>query len=147
MGQLYEKLVGLNLLITLGKEEDLVSVFTFCFHLIGERCAKIFQSFTVFPAVEQNFIHNNEQFSCPISIELATKILVSVESYIVLENGFEEVEKCTLTSISFLRNHQKNGELLHGLEIEQLQIIHTQLVLFPEDVPYKGFNVRKLSLF
>ena len=64
-----------------------------------------------------------------------------------LENGFEEVEKCTLTSISFLRNHQKNGELLHGLEIEQLQIIHTQLVLFPEDVPYKGFNVRKLSLF
>ena len=28
-----------------------------------------------------------------------------------------------------------------------MQVIHAQLVLFPEDVSYQGFNVRKLSFF
>ena len=37
----------------LGKEGDFVSVFALSFHLIGKRCAEIFQSFTVFPAIEQ----------------------------------------------------------------------------------------------
>ena len=32
-------------------------------------------------------------------------------------------------------------KFLHGLEIEQLQVIHAQLVLFPEDLPYQGFDV------
>ena len=85
----------------LGKEGDFVSVFAFCFHLIGKRCAEILQSFTVFLAIEQYLVHHNKQFTCPIRIELTAEVFVGVESYVVLEYGFEEIEERTLTCIAF----------------------------------------------
>ena len=43
----------------LGEESNLRSVFAFGFHLVGESGAQVFQPFAVFPAVEQNFVHDD----------------------------------------------------------------------------------------
>ena len=82
------------------KEGDFVSVFALSFHLIGKRCAEIFQSFTVFPAIEQYLVHHNKQFTCPIGIELTSEVFVGIERNIVLKDRFKEIEECTLTCIA-----------------------------------------------
>ena len=36
---------------------------------------------------------------------------------------------------------------MYGLQIEQLQIVHSQLILLPEDVPYQRLDMREVPLF
>lgn len=35
---------------------------------------------------------------------------------------------------------------MNGLQVEQLQVVHSQLVLFPEDVPYQRLDRGKITL-
>ena len=85
----------------LGEETYFVTVFAFGFHLIGQCSTEVLQPFTVLPAVEQYFIHHDEQFPCPIGIELAAEVLVGIESDIVLKHSFQEVQECTLARVAF----------------------------------------------
>ena len=54
-------------------------------------------------AIEQHFINHNKEFASPIGIELTAEILVGVECYIVLKEGFQKIEECALACIAFLR--------------------------------------------
>ena len=49
-----------------GEECNLVTVFAFGFHLVGERGAEILQPLAVFPAVEQHLVHEDKQLACPV---------------------------------------------------------------------------------
>ena len=52
--------------------------------------------------LEQYLINHDKQFAGPIGIELTAEILVGVECYIVLKEGFQKIKKCTLARIAFL---------------------------------------------
>ena len=118
----------------LGKERYLVTVFAFGFHLVGERGAEVLQPFTVLPTVEQHLVHHDKELASPIGIELAAEIFVGVECYIVLEDGFQKIQECTLSCVAFFRYQQQDGQFLYGEQIEQLDIVQSQFVLFPEDM-------------
>ena len=125
-----------------GEECNLVTVFAFGFHLVGKCGAEVLQPLAVLPAVEQYLVHHDEQFSCPVGIELAAEILVGVESHIVLKKGFQKVQEGAFARVAFFRHQQQDRQLLNRLQVEQLQIVHPQLVLFPEDVPYQRLDMR-----
>ena len=125
-----------------GEERNLVTVFAFGFYLVGKCGAEVFQPFAVLPAVEQHLIHHDEQFASPIGIELAAEVLVGVKSYIVLKEEFQKVQECAFARVAFFRYQQQDRQLLNRLQVEQLQIVHPQLVLFPEDVPYQRLDMR-----
>ena len=78
--------------------------------------------------------HHDEQFASPIGIEPASEVLVGVKSYIVLKEEFQKVQECAFACVAFFRYQQQDRQLLNRLQVEQLQIVHPQLVLFPEDV-------------
>ena len=116
-----------------GEERNLVTVFAFGFHLIGKCGAEVLQPLAILPAVEQHLIHHDKQLASPVGIELAAEILVGVESHIVLKKGFQKVQEGAFARVAF-RHQQQDRQLLNRLQVEQLQIVHPQLVLFPEDV-------------
>ncbi len=74
------------------------------------------------------------------------EVVVGVEGNIVLEDCFQKVQERTLARIAFLRHQQQYGQLLDRSHVEQLQIVHAQLVLFAEDVPHKRLDVRERPL-
>ena len=125
-----------------GEERNLVTVFAFGFHLIGKCGAEVLQPFAILPAVEQHLIHHDKQLASPVGIELAAEILVGVESHIVLKKGFQKVQEGAFARVAFFRHQQQDRQLLNRLQVEQLQIVHPQLVLFPEDVPYQRLDMR-----
>ena len=118
----------------LGEETYFVTVFAFGFHLIGQCSTEVLQPFTVLPAVEQYFIHHDEQFPCPIGIELAAEVLVGIERHIVFKDGFQEVEERAFARVPFFGHEQQDRKFLNRIKVEQLQVVHAQLVLLPEDV-------------
>ena len=77
----------------LGKESYLVAVFAFGFHLVEECGAQVLQPLAVLPAAQKHLVHHDKKFPCPVGIELAAEILVGVESHVVLEQGFQKVQK------------------------------------------------------
>ena len=125
-----------------GEERNLVTVFAFGFHLIGKCGAEVLQPLAILPAVEQHLIHHDKQLASPVGIELAAEILVGVESHIVLKKGFQKVQEGAFACVAFFRYQQQDRQLLNRLQVEQLQIVHPQLVLFPEDVPYQRLDMR-----
>ena len=62
------------------------------------------------------------------------EILVGVEGDVVLEHGLQEIQEGRLAGIAFLGYQEKDGQFLDWLEVKQLQIIKSQLVLFLEYV-------------
>ena len=125
-----------------GEERNLVTVFAFGFHLIGKCGAEVLQPLAILPAVEQHLIHHDKQLASPVGIELAAEILVGVESHIVLKKGFQKVQEGAFARVAFFRHQQQDRQLLNRLQVKQLQIVHPQLVLFPEDVPYQRLDMR-----
>ena len=83
--------------------------------------------------VEQHLVHDNEQLSGPIGIELAPEILVG-ECHVIPEYGFQEIKERTLARVPLFRYQQEYGEFLQRLQEQQLQIVQSQIVLFPENV-------------
>ena len=73
-------------------------------------------------------------FPCPIGIELAAEVLVGVERHVVLENGFQEVEERAFARVPFFGHEQQDRKFLNRIKVEQLHVVHAQLVLFSEDM-------------
>ena len=132
----------LPILLLVSEERNLVTVFAFGFHLIGKCGAEVLQPLAILPAVEQHLIHHDKELASPVGIELAAEILVGVESHIVLKKGFQKVQEGAFARVAFFRHQQQDRQLLNWLQVEQLQIVHPQLVLFPEDVPYQRLDMR-----
>ena len=130
----------------LGEETYLVTVFAFRLHLVGKRGAEVLQPFAVFSAVEQHLVHHDKQLACPVGVELAAEVLVGVERHVVLENGFQEVQERALARVPFFGHEQQDGQLLNGIEVEQLQIVHAQPVLFAEDVFHQRADAGEIPL-
>ena len=84
----------------------------------------------------------DKELAGPIGIELAAEILVGVKSHVVPEKGFQKVQEGTFARVTLFRHQQQDRQLLNRLQIEQLQIVHPQLVLFPKDVPYQRLDMR-----
>ena len=78
-------------------------------HKRKKRGAQVLQPFAVLTAVEQHFVHHDEQFAYPVGIELASEILVGVECHIVSEDSFQEVQKRTFARVAFFRHEQQDG--------------------------------------
>ena len=130
----------------LGKEAYLVTVLTFRLHFVGKSGAEVLQPFAVLAAVEQHLVHHDEQLSRPVGVELAAEVLVGVERHIVLEYGFQEVQERAFTRVPLFGHEQKDGQFLDGVKVEQLQIVHTQLVLFAEDMLYQRADAGEVAL-
>ena len=128
------------------EEAYLVTVFSFRLYLVGKRGTEILQTLAVLTAVEQYLVHHDEQLACPVGIELAAEVLVGVERHVVLEYGFQEVQERTFARIPFFGHEQEDGEFLNGIEVEQLQVVHAQLVLFAEDVFHQRADAGKVAL-
>ena len=120
-----------------GEERNLVTVFAFGFHLIGKCGAEVLQPLAILPAVEQHLIHHDKELSSPIGVELTSEILVGVESDSVLKQGFQKVQERAFACIAFFRHQQQDRQFLNGLQVEQLQVVHAQLVLLPEDMMHQ----------
>ena len=118
----------------LGEEGYFRAVFPFGFHLVIESGAQILQPLAVFPAVEQHLVHDNEQLSGPVGIELAPEILIGVECHVIPEYGFQEIKERTLARVPLFRYQQEYGKFLQRLQEQQLQIVQSQIVLFTENV-------------
>ena len=114
----------------LGEEADLVTVLAFRLLLVGKRGAKVLQTLAVLTAVEQHLVHHDEQLARPVGIELAAEVLVGVESHVVLECGFQEVQEC-----AFFGHEQEDGQLL-------LRMVAYRLVKVEE---FAGSTVKMLA--
>jgi hypothetical protein len=117
-----------------GEEFDLLSIFSLCFHLVAQCRAEVLQAFGILPAIQKHLVNHYQQFACPIRVELAVEILVGVEGDVVLEHSLQEIKEGRLAGIAFLGYQEKDGQFLDWLEVKQLQIIKSQLVLFLEYV-------------
>ena len=91
-------------------------------------------------------VHHDEQLARPVGIELAAEILVGVERDIVLKHGFQEVQERAFACVALFRYQQQDRKFLYGLQVEQLQVVHAQLVLFTEDVAHQRLDTGKLAL-
>ena len=121
----------------LRKELDLVAVLLFGFNLVVESRTEVLQSFGVLTFVQHHLIHYNEKFCGPVLIELAAEVFVGVERDIILKDGFQEIEECGFTCVTFLRDKQQNGKLLEWASIEQLDVVHPQFVLLFKDMMHE----------
>ena len=102
--------------------------------IIGTLRICLLYTSAVLPAAQQYFVHHDKEFPRPVGIELAAEIHVGVECQVILKQGFQKVEECTFACVELLRHQQQDGQLLNGLQVEQLKIVHSQLVLLPEDM-------------
>ncbi len=64
-----------------------------------------------------------------------------------MEDGFQEVQERALARIPLFGHEQQDGQLLNGIEVEQLQVVHAQPVLFAEDVFHQRADAGEISLF
>ena len=53
-----------------------------------------------------------------------------------LEHGFQEVQERAFARVPLFGHKQEYGQFLNGVKVEQLQVVHAQLVLFAEDVSH-----------
>lgn len=121
----------------LREELNLMAVLLLGFNLVVESRAEVLQPLGVLAFVQHHLIHYNEKFCGPVLIELAAEVFVGVERDIILENGFQEIEECGFTCVTFLRDKQQNGKLLEWASIEQLDVVHPQFVLLFKDMMHE----------
>ena len=69
------------------------------------------------------------------------EILVGVEGDVVLEHGLQEIQEGRLAGIAVLGYQEKDGQFLDWLQVKQLQIIKSQLVLLLEYVMDQVFDM------
>ena len=60
--------------------------------------------------------------------------------------AFRKFQERTFARIPFFGHEQEDGEFLNGIEVEQLQVVHAQLVLFAEDVFHQRADAGKVAL-
>ena len=84
--------------------------------------------------------------ACPVGVELAAEVLIGVERHVILENGFQEVQERALARVAFFGHKQEDGQLLNGTEVEQLQVVHAQLVLLAKDVFHQRADAGEVTL-
>ena len=53
-----------------------------------------------------------------------------------LEHGFQEVQERAFARVPLFGHKQEYGQFLNGAKVEQLQVVHAQLVLFTENVSH-----------
>lgn len=125
------------------EELDLLSIFSLCFHLVAQCRAKVLQSFRVLPTIQQDLVDHNEQFACPIRVELTVEILVGVKGDVMLEHCLQEIQEGRLPGIAFLGHQKEDRQFLDWLQVKQLQIIKPQLVLLLEYVMNQVLDMRE----
>ena len=54
--------------------------------------------------------------------------------HVIPEYGFQEIKERTLARVPLFRYQQEYGKFLQWLQEQQLQIVQSQIVLFPENV-------------
>jgi hypothetical protein len=118
----------------LGEKIHLVTVFSFGFHLVRNSGTQVFDTFRIFPAVKQGFIHTDNQFVRPIGIELAVKIFVGVECPVAGKDGFKKIQESGFACIPLDGNQNNDRKPNQGLQVEQLQIIQAHFHLFAENM-------------
>ena len=76
---------------------------------------------------------------------LTAKILIGVEGHIVTEPQMKEVHEGRLARVTLPRDEYDDGQFLLWLEVELLQVVVAQHLLFPEDVLHEPVDVGKLA--
>lgn len=60
-----------------------------------------------------------------------------------LDNGFQE---CAFACVPLFGHEQEDGQLLDRVKVEQLQVVHAQLVLFAEDMLHQRADAGEVAL-
>ena len=63
-----------------------------------------------------------------------------------MEYGFQEVQERAFARVPLFGHEQQDGLLLNGVQIQQLQVVHAQLVLFSEDVFHQRADAGEVTL-
>tara|TARA_R110000744_G_scaffold380001_1_gene499421 strand:+ start:3532 stop:4269 length:738 start_codon:yes stop_codon:yes gene_type:complete len=97
--------------------------------------------------IEQYLVDTDEQFICPVRIELAAETIVGQIGHIVVEQGLHPFQEGAFARGTFFGDQTQNRQYLYRFGVEQLQVVQPQFIMFAENMFHKIQRGRTFSFF